>query len=350
MSGNVNHLWRVARIPQAEETIGAAHFQWCEEPVPEPGDGEFLVRTICLAPGPAQRGYLTRGTRSGLTQRVAIGEVMRGRGVGQVVRSRHPEYRDGDIVVASLGWQEYSVQRPRGTDFIFSSRKLVEPVRPLSTALGIFGQAGATAFFGLLEVGAMQPGDAVLVSAAAGGVGSIAGQIARISGAKLTAGICGSDAKCRWLTEELGYDVAINYRRENVDQRLSELFPDSIDVFFDNVGGEILNTGLAHLARGARVVICGFISTDHAPGKHHGPYNYRYVLYQRAQMKGFVVFDYWERFVEAEDQLRAWYRQGLLKNCEDVDEGLEKMPDTLTSLFTGANRGIKICRVAPDPE
>jgi hypothetical protein len=348
-SGDRNHLWRVARIPTPEEVIGGAHFRWCEEPVPEPGEGEFLVRTVCLAPGPAQRGYLTRGTFSGTSDRLRVGDVMRGRGVGEVIRSHHPEYREGDIIVGSLGWQEYSVQHPRGADFIFSTRRLLDPVRPLSTALGILGQAGATAYFGLLEVGAMKSGDAVLVSAAAGGVGSVAGQIARIRGARFTAGLCGSDEKCQWLTGELGYDAAINYRRENVAARLAELFPDGIDVFFDNVGGEILDTGLARLARGARVVICGFISTDHAAGTHHGPYNYRHLLYQRATMKGFVVFDYWERWPEAEANLAAWHRQGVLKNSEEVVERLEQMPDALASLFTGANRGIRICRVAPDP-
>jgi NADPH-dependent curcumin reductase CurA len=339
----------VARIPTPEEVIGTAHFDLREEPVPQAGEGEYLVRTICLAPGPAQRGYLTRGTRSATSDPLRIGAVMRGRGVGEVVSSHHADYRAGDIVLGSLGWQDYSVQRPRGTDFVFSTRKLADPVRPLSTALGILGQAGSTAYFGLLEVGAMQAGDTVLVSAAAGGVGSVAGQIARIRGARFTAGLCGSDVKCRWLTGELGYDAAINYRREDVGQRLTELFPDGINVFFDNVGGEILKTALPHLARHARVVICGFIATDHSPGPHHGPINYKHLLYKRSRMEGFVCFDYWERFPEAEAELAAWFRQGLLRNCEDVEEGLEKMPDTLTSLFTGANRGIKICRVAPDP-
>ena len=272
---------------------------------------------------------------------------MRGRGVGQVIRSRATEYREGDFVVASLGWQDYSVQRARGADFVFSTRRISPDMRPLSLALGVLGQAGVTAYFGLLDAAGVKAGDSVLVSAAAGGVGSVAGQIARISGAGRTVGLAGTREKCRWLTGELGFDAAINYREGNVGQRLAEHFPKGIDVFFDNVGGDILDEGLAHLARNARVLICGFISTDYAPRSAPGPSNYKNLLYQRATMRGYVWFDYWERYAEAEAQLTRWYRDGLLKNCEDVAEGIETMPECLASLFTGGNRGIRICRVAP---
>jgi hypothetical protein len=180
-------------------------------------------------------------------------------------------------------------------------------------------------------------------------VGSAAGQIARIRGAGLVVGMAGSADKCRWLVEELGYHAAINYRTEDVGARLRALFPDGIDVFFDNVGGEILNAALGHLALRARVVICGFIATDYTPGPHHGPINYQCMVYKRARMEGFVVFDYWNRFAEAEAALLGWYQDGSLRICEDIDEGLERMPDALQSLFTGSNRGVKICRVAPDP-
>jgi NADPH-dependent curcumin reductase len=307
------------------------------------------VRTICLAPVPAQRGYLEKSHNSFL-ENLPIGAVMRGRGVGQIVASRHPEYPAGEIFVGSLGWQDYSLQRPRGAEFVFSTKKVTHPISPLSSELGVLGQAGATAYFGLLDVGALKAGDNVLVSAAAGGVGSVAGQIARIRGAKLVVGTAGSDAKCRWLCEELGFDAAINYRTENVPDRLAELFPGGIDVFFDNVGGEILNAGLAQLALHARVVICGFISSDYSPGPHPGPTNYQCIVYKRARMEGFVVFDYWNRYQEAERDLLGWFRQGLLKTTDDIDVGLEKMPMALASLFTGGNTGVKICRVAPDPE
>lgn len=343
-----NRQWRVARYPRSDEPISASLFDWCEQDIPQPGDGEFLVRTLCLAPVPAQRGYLEPGHNDFL-ENLPVGAVMRGRGVGQIVASRHPDYAPGEIFVGSLGWQDYSIQRPRGAEFVFSTKKVHNPTRPLSMQLGVLGQAGATAYFGLLEVGAMQAGDKVLVSAAAGGVGSVAGQIARIRGAGKVVGTAGSAEKCRWLCEELGFDAAINYRTENLRERLAELFPDGIDVFFDNVGGEVLNEALGRLAMRARIVVCGFIATDYAPGPQHGPINYQCMVYKRARMEGFVVFDYWDRYADAERDLADWHRRGLLRNCEDVDEGLEKMPDSLASLFRGDNRGVKICRVAADP-
>ncbi len=349
MARIVNRVWRVARLPAPGEAISAALFTLSGEAVPEPGEDEFLVRTLCLAPGPAQRAYLSRGTRSGSSEPLRPGDLMRGRGVGQVIRSRASSYAEGDLVVASLGWQDYSLQHERGGDFVFSTRKIAPELRPVTLALGVLGQAGVTAYFGMLDAAAMKPGDSVLVSAAAGGVGSVAGQIARISGARRTVGLAGSAAKCEWLTGELGYDAAINYREPGLGRRLAAEFPEGIDVFFDNVGGEILDEGLAHLARGARVLICGFISTDYAPRPAPGPANYKNLLYQRAAMRGYVWFDYWDRYAEAEARLSRWYHEGKLRNSEDVVEGLEHMPACLASLFEGSNRGIRICRVAPEP-
>jgi NADPH-dependent curcumin reductase CurA len=343
-----NRQWRVARYPRPDEPISATLFDWTDERVPEPADGEFLVRTLCLAPVPAQRGYL-EPSHNEFLENLPLGAVMRGRGVGEIIASRHPDYRAGEIFVGSLGWQDYSVQQPRGARFVFSTKKVSTPVRPLSMQLGILGQAGATAYFGLLHVGALKRGETVLVSAAAGGVGSVAGQIARIHGAGKVVGTAGSAEKCRWLVEELGFDAAINYRTENLRERLAALFPDGIDVFFDNVGGDVLNEGLGRLAQRARVVVCGFIATDYGPGPHHGPINYQHIVYRRARMEGFVVFDYWDRYAEAEEALTRWYRQGELRDCEDAAYGLENMPDALASLFRGDNHGIKTCRVAPDP-
>ena len=349
MTADVNRQWRVARYPKKEEVISPDHFDWTSEAIPEPEDGQFLVRTICLAPVPAQRGYLEKSHNSFLDN-IDIGDVMRGRGVGQIVSSRHPDYAVGDIFVGSLGWQDYSIQHPRGAEFVFSTKKVKNPISPLSTELSILGQAGATAYFGLLEVGQMKAGENVLLSAAAGGVGSAAGQIARIKGAGKVVGITGSDKKCKWLVDELGYDEVINYKTENVGERIAELFPDGIDIFFDNVGGDILNEALANLAMHARIVICGFIATDYSPGPHSGPINYQFIVYKRARIEGFVVFEYWDRYEEAEQDLLGWYREGLLKNAEDEDDGLERMPESLGSLFTGGNTGVKICRVSPDPE
>jgi len=343
----INRQWRVARYPANDEPMSSALFEWCETPVPQPQANEFVVKTIYLAPGPALRGYLDPG-HAPFFGNVPLGEVMRGRGIGQIIESRHPDYAVGEYFVGSLGWQDYSVQQPRGKEFIFSTKKISNPLKPLSLELGILGQSGATAYFGLLEAGRVKPGDNVLISAAAGGVGSAAGQIARIKGANNVVGLAGSDKKCRWLIDELQFDRALNYTSDHFDAELSAAFPGGIDLFFDSVGGDVLNTALAHLARHARVALCGFIATDYYPTAAAGPINYRYLLYQRATMQGFIVFDYWERFTEAENALRGWHQSGELKLCEDVTDGLEHMPSAVQDLFSGNNYGVKICRVCAE--
>lgn len=345
MTDMTNRQWRVARYPAAGEMITRDDFEWTSAPVPEPDDGEFLVRNLYLAPGPAQRGYLDTRQAGFFGEVLPLGAVMRGRGIGEIIVSRHPDYAPGDIFTGSLGWQDYSIQRPHGAEFVFSTRKIGNPRQPLSLHLGILGQAGGTAYFGLQEAAKLAVGDNVLISGAAGGVGSVAGQIARLKGAGTVAGIAGSDAKCRWLIDELGYSAAINYKTENLNERLAELFPTGIDVFFDNVGGAALDSALAHLALRARVAISGFISTQYAKDEPAGPANYRQLVFKRARMQGFVYFDYWDRYAEAEAALTAWYDQGGLIDTECLYDGLERMPDALAGLFTGANRGISICRV-----
>lgn len=347
MSAEQNRQWRVRRYPRADEPIHDDLFEWTAAPVPEPADGQFVVRTLYLAPGPAQRGYLNPADDQFLDT-VPLGEVMRGRGFGRIVASRHPDYPEGRYLVGSLGWQDYALLAPRGADFVFSNRLVDDPQRPLSTSLGILGQAGVTAYYGLLVRGELKAGDVVLVSAAAGGVGSVAGQLARINGASRVIGIAGGAQKCAWLVDELGFHAAIDYRADDVGARLAELAPGGVDLFFDCVGGDILNTGLDHLAMHARVMICGFISTDYDPAADRGPINYRRLLHRRARMEGFVVFDYWDRWPEAERRLRGWYRDGSLVNCEHLAEGLEAMPAALASLFSGGNRGIRVCRVADE--
>ncbi len=348
-SGTINRQWRIVRYPEPDELIGSDHFDFVEGSVPLLEKGEFLVKTICLAPGPAQRGYLEVRHAEFYGDPIPIGEVMRGRGIGVIVESNHVDYSVGSIFVGPLGWQEYSVQRPGQGEFIFSTRVIDKPMQPLSMHLGILGQAGGTAYFGLKEGGELKEGDNVLISSAAGGVGSVAGQLARIKGANKVVGIAGSDEKCRWLRDELSYSDAINYKSDNLDERLSELFPDGVDLYFDNVGGDILNTTFKHLAMHARIALSGFISNQYTAQPRIGPENYTQLLFKRARMQGFVYFDYWDRYEEAERDLVGWYEQGLLVNSESVDEGLEKMPEALASLFTGGNRGIKICRVAEDP-
>ncbi len=346
---DVNRQWRVARQVQPGELVGDEHFTWSQAPVPAPRDNEFLVRTLCLSAGPAQRGYISAGRRSGFLPSLAAGEVMRGRGVGVVVESRHSQFKAGDLYVGSLGWQDWSVHTPRPDDFVFSAKRIEDPVFPLTTELGTVGNAGMTAYFGLIAVGQFRAGESVLVSAAAGGVGSVVGQIARIRGAARVVGLAGTAEKCRWLVDDLGYSHAINYREDNLGARLGELFPDGINVFFDNVGGRVLETALEHLAMHARVVVCGWISSDYGVEVPPGPATYRNLLYKRARMQGFVVFDYWQRYPEAERVMKQWYRGGQLRNSEDVSLGLETMPQALRSLFAGTNRGIRNVRVAPDP-
>jgi NADPH-dependent curcumin reductase CurA len=342
---DTNRQWRVARYPEPDELISEAHFDWVTEAVPEPSEGEFLVKTCYLAPIPAQRGYLDEKQAALLGERLPLGSIMRGRGIGEVVASKHPDYSPGDIFVGSLGWQDYSIQRPLGKEFVFSTRKIFNPRSPLSLHMGILGQAGGTGYFGLLEGGQIKAGDNVLISAAAGGVGSVAGQIARIKGANKVVGLTGTDEKCAWLCDELGYTAAINYTSANLDEKLREHFPDGIDLFLDSVGGTILNTALGHLAMHARVAIGGYISTQYSADTSNGPSNYYNLLFKRARMQGFIYFDYWDRYDEAEQALCKWYDEGLLVNTEYLTEGLENMPAALSDLFTGKNMGIAICKL-----
>lgn len=345
---SVNRQWLLARHPETNEVIGFDHFTLNEREIPKPDDGEILVQTIALGTSPAQRSYVSKSLS--MHDKIAIGDVMRGRGTGIVTESRNPNYSVGEIVIASTGWQDFSIQSPaRQNPNVLSIQKVENPIYPLTMTLGVLGGAGATAYFGLMDVGLLRAGDTVVISAAAGGVGSVAGQIARIAGCRVI-GIAGGPEKCNWVTGTLGFHDAIDYKNENVGQRLDALCPDGVDVFFDNVGGSILDDVLGRIALSARIVICGFISTDYKDDLKTGPKNYENLVRKRARMEGFFIFDYRHRFDEAEARLRQWYQSGLLINCEDVDDGLEHMPATLGSLFTGGNKGIKLCRVSPDPD
>jgi NADPH-dependent curcumin reductase CurA len=340
-----NRQWLVRANPGLDELVGPDHFELVETAIPQVLPGQVLLHTLCLGTSPAQRGYISK-TKS-MHEKVALGSLMRGRGVAVVVESKHADFQAGDQVIAATGWQDYAVIEPTALG-VLSTQQLPNPPSPSTLSLGILGAAGLTAYFGLTAVGDLHAGDTVVISAAAGGVGSCAVQLARCLGAKRIIGIAGGADKCAWLTDYLGADAAIDYKQENVGAALDEHCPDGIDLFFDNVGGKQLELALERLTLGARIAICGFIATDytHTP---QGPKNYIYLVRRRARMQGFFVFDYESEFPEAESRLRQWHSDGLLKPCEDVLEGLEHMPAALQGLFTGTNRGVRLCQVSAQP-
>ena len=302
-----------------------------EEPVAEPADGEVLVKVRYLSLDPAMRGWMN-DARSYLPP-VGIGEVMRAGGCGEVIASRHPNFEPGDHVSGVTGAQEYAVL---GGDGLI---KVDPDLAPLPVHIGTLGMPGMTAYFGLLDIGRPQEGDTVVVSGAAGAVGSVVGQIAKIKGCRAV-GIAGGEQKCRHVVEELGFDACIDYKSENVAKALRQHCPKGINVYFDNVGGEILDAALAGLARHARVVICGAISQYNATEGMRGPANYMSLLVNRASMTGFLVFDFADRYAEAAGEMGKWMAEGKLKTFEDVATGgVANFPETLLRLFRGENTG-----------
>jgi NADPH-dependent curcumin reductase CurA len=306
-------------------------WSYVEEPAPEPGEGEFRVQVEHLSIDPAMRSWMNAG-RSYVPP-VEIGEVMRAAGIGRVTDSNHPDYEVGERVYGVFGVQRYAVSDGRGVTRVDTT------LAPAPAHLGVLGLSGLTAYFGLLDVGRPEPGQTVVVSGAAGSVGSIVGQIARIKGCRAI-GIAGGPDKCRWLVEELGFDAAVDYKAGELRAQLKAAAPDRVDVFFDNVGGEVLDQVLPRLARGARVVISGAISQYNATERPLGPANYMQLLVMRASMTGFVIFDYADRYGEGATELARWLRSGELRSHEDVVEGdIDQFPDVLLRLFHGANRG-----------
>ncbi len=311
-------------------------FQLVEEPVPQPGDGQVLVRNVLLSLDPAMRGWMN-DVRSYVPP-IGIGEVMRGLTVGKVVESRLPGFAAGDLVSGIFGWQRYAVARAKELSRIPPG---IEP----EVALGPLGMTGLTAYFGLLDVGQLKADETVLVSGGAGAVGSIVGQIAKIKDCRAV-GLAGTDEKCHWLIQELGYDAAINYKTaKDLNEEIRRACPKGVNVYFDNVGGEILDTALRNLAMHARVVICGAISQYNATEPPKGPANYLALLVQRARMEGFVVMDFQARYAEGQAQLARWLTEGKLHYREDVVEGLENAPKALLRLFDGSNTGKLMVRI-----
>jgi NADPH-dependent curcumin reductase CurA len=306
------------------------------EPVPEPGEGQVLVQVQYLSLDPAMRGWMNEG-RSYIPP-VRIGEVMRASGAGRVVKSRHADFAPGDSVTGILGIQEYAVLDGNGLT------KVDPRAAPLPVYVSVLGMTGMTAYFGLLDVGKPEAGQTVVVSGAAGAVGTIVGQIAKIKGCRVV-GIAGGAEKCKFIVDELGFDAAVDYKSENVTKALRTHCPKGIDVYFDNVGGDVLDACLANLARRARIVICGAISQYNATSGVKGPSNYMMLLVTRSRMEGFVVFDYANRYAEGAKQLAQWLKEGKLKSREDIVQGFETFPETLLKLFAGENTGKLILEV-----
>ncbi|MEV0246327.1 NADP-dependent oxidoreductase [Nocardia sp. NPDC050712] len=334
----VNRQWILIERPTG--LVGDNNFELRTTPIPQPGPGEALVRVVWLAFDPTQRGWLNDGPN--YLDPVPVGAVMRAGGVGQVVASHSAEYAVGDWVCGMVGWQEYAIAAGQG----LLGLNVVPPGIDPKAMLGVFGATGLTAYFGMTDIGRPAPGETVVVSGAAGATGSVAGQIAKALGCRVI-GIAGGAAKCAWVTEVARFDACVDYKSDDVASRLRELAPDGIDVFFDNVGGPILDAALANIAERARIVVCGGISSGYAAGDPPpGPRNYMQLGLKRARMEGFIFLDYLDRFPEAFGRLHDWLTNGDIVYAEDIRAGLELAPALLRGLFEGRNLGKQLLRIA----
>lgn len=313
-------------------------FKLSESPVPTPSDGQILVRSIYLSVDPYMRGRMN--DVKSYAPPVPIGGVMGGGVVGRVVESKNVEFQTSDIVEGRFGWQDYAVSSGQGV------RKIDPALAPISTALGILGMPGLTAYFGLLDIGKPQPGDTVVVSGAAGAVGSLAGQIAKIKGCRVV-GIAGADDKVEYLTGELGFDGAFNYKTDrDYYEKLRELCPNGIDVYFDNVGGEISDAAMRLINTKARISICGQISQYNLEKPELGPRVFTMLLVKQARAEGFLVFQFLERYPEGLKQISNWIKEGKLKYKEDIEEGLENTPRAFMAMLKGRNTGKQLVKVS----
>lgn len=319
--------------------VKPSDFRYEETAIPEPAEGEVLVRNRYLSLDPAMRGWIT--DRPSYIPPVKLDEVMRGGTISEVVESRHPDFKPGDLLRAMGGWQDFAALKPD-----LRSGRIPEGLGvPLTAHLSVLGITGLTAYFGLLEIGQPRAGETVVVSTAAGAVGSVAGQIAKLKGCRVV-GIAGSEEKCAWIRGDLGFDAAINYKAQNVFEALRAACPEGIDVYFDNVGGEQLNAALGLIRRKARVVICGAITQYNATSLPPGPANYLNLLVRSARMEGFIVMDFLHKAPEAVAALAQWVLSGALKYREEIVEGLENAPAALLRLFDGSNSGKLIVKIA----
>lgn len=332
----INKQWRLVARPTG--LFKDSDFEWREEPVPVLDDGDVLVRNLYLSLDPTNKVWATQDS---YLPAIPLGDVMRGGTIGVVEESQHPSFTPGDLVQGLLGWQLYGVANgaaltklPKGT--------------PPVLVLGVLGHIGLTAYFGLLDIGKPKEGETLVVSAAAGAVGSLVGQIGKIKGCHVV-GLAGSDEKCHWITKDLGFDAAINYRTENVLESLKQHCPRGIDVYFDNVGGDILDAALLLINLKARIPLCGMISSYTATTPPPGPSNLSRLIVQRARMEGFLVMDYLSRAGEAIPHLLGWIQEGRLKFRVDVVPGLEHAPTAINRLFEGTNMGKLAVKISEEP-
>ena len=342
MTAEKNRRILLASRPRGEP--GPANFKLVEGAVPEPGPGQMLLRTVYLSLDPYMRGRMNAGPSYAAP--VEVGDAMEGSAVCTVVKSNLPGYRAGEIVVAGTGWQEHSLSDGKGV-------QKVDPARgPISYALGVLGMPGLTAYAGLLTIGKPQPGETLVVAAASGAVGSVVGQLGKIKGCRVV-GIAGGERKCRFVTEELGFDACLDHRQPNLAERLQAACPGGIDIYFENVGGAVFDAVLPLLNKFARIPVCGLIAHYNATGLPAGPDRVpllmRDILVKRLTFRGFIVFDYNSQFQDFITDMSGWLRAGRVKYREDITDGLENAPRELIGLLKGENFGKKLIRVSPDP-
>jgi NADPH-dependent curcumin reductase CurA len=342
MTATKNRQILLAARPRGEPTLD--NFRLVEVDIPTPGPGEMLLRTVYLSLDPYMRGRMNAGPSYAAP--VEVGGVMEGGTVCAVVQSNIPQYQAGDIVAARTGWQEYALSTGQGM-------QKIDPARgPISYALGVLGMPGLTAYTGLLNIGKPQPGETLVVAAASGAVGSVVGQIAKIKGCRVI-GIAGGEAKCRFVTEELGFDACLDHRQPDLTERLRAACPNGIDIYFENVGGAVFEAVLPLLNNFARIPVCGLIAHYSAAelpaGPNRVPLLMQSILVKRLTFRGFIVTDFSSQFREFVTDMSEWLRTGRIKYREDITDGLENAPRELIGLLKGANFGKKIIRVSPDP-
>lgn len=334
----VNRQWLLARRPRGQVSVEDFVRQDAPMPHADLAAGEILVRNLMLGFDPAQRGWMDDAPS--YLPPIMIGEPVRGSAAGRVIASTNPAFPEGSMVRGLFGWQDYAVAARVGDPDPVAVPEGTTP----EEALGVFGAASLTAYVGMHDVGRLRAGDCVLVSGAAGAVGSVAIQIARLAGARVI-GIAGGAEKCHWLVEDYGADAAIDYRNEDVRARLRALAPDGIDLFFDNVGGPTLEAGIAHIARFGRIVLCGAISGYNDTQSTPGPRNLMRLIPQRTEMRGFILLDHLDRVPVAMADLRQWVSSGQIRYRTDIQHGFDAIPQTFLRLFSGSNQGKQLLRI-----